>query len=851
MIFARNALDSRPTWQPTAQPVRLQRIATPSLLLGALYGAALSLLALGCGEELADPIREEAPVEVEEDRPPAAPQEMTDIRPPSFAGVGEVALVGLDLFQVSWEPATDDVSDPSAIVYKVYHIVEPYEELDDETPSLFTSEPGASSATLAHDSVPGRFYVRAVDEAGNTSPVTSGLLQRRSRPLLRGGDGTLAAKITQCADLEPGRALCVGEDGFIARWEFNHWEPLDLGGIVATLRIASTPSGLFVFTEVGHLFFFDEAGEPQLVDVTFPRRQPELPFRQFTADHLGLRYWLDAEGRVFVGAGREFVPMSRPLALPGVECRRLQGLTFSSVAAFAACTEGVAYSANSQQPRFTWLSLTPNASFEVSRGFRGVLAENDTEGLLYDETGIRRVGVGGWTPVLLVDWNVPGVHPMDVPEDPPPISYVSQVFRHGDVLRAATDLGLLEYVGAAWELVENTEGELAGLVGPAAHDESAGDTLIYSDGAVGRLRGSRRSWLIEQHLQGFSSGWKGSGEQVYAVRNAGDRSGIYQHVAGEWERVFELLPDGTVGTTGGGDAILAFGQGDDGIGMIWAADGGTWDEVQWLYEPTPEPVDEDEEEEEDAEEEDAEEDGFVFDEVQPPAPLSGVPFEDALAGSPAPTPFVHVDVVDDGRGVGVTRDQVWWRMNGGWRLVHQSDARILAGFVDAGESWVIVTEAGNIRCWRDQCDDAGVPQVEGGPDSVRTVLVDDGGWVVVDVDGRLHRFAPAAGEAPEGSIEPSFETPAGTWETAGSIGRYGDNVSSYHRTGETEVLLTNAGEVLERIDDQWVLQADDPSLLAVLPLGDSWGVLSPGGLFRLGVVRTVVRELEEEEMAEP
>jgi hypothetical protein len=114
----------------------------------------------------------------------------------------------------------------------------------------------------------------------------------------------------------------------------------------------------------------------------------------------------------------------------------------------------------------------------------------------------------------------------------------------------------------------------------------------------------------------------------------------------------------------------------------------------------------------------------------------------------------------------------------------------------------------------------------------------------------MHRFVPAAGDAPTGSTEPSFEPPVGAWELAGSLGRYRDNVASYHRSGEIEVLLTDAGEIFEKVNDEWVLQADDSSLLAVLPLGDSWGVLSSGGLFRLGVVRPVVREPDEEEPAE-
>lgn len=799
-------------------------------------GICLAFVLVACSDDVAE-TSETAEVEQPAEAAPAPsdPVEMEDIRPPEFAGVQQVELLGLDLFRISWEPASDDKSDPSEIHYKIYHIVEPYEELTEETPSLFVTDPGATSATLAHDSAPGRFYVRAVDVAGNHSPPTSGLLQRRSRPLVRASDGTLAARITQCAQLEPGRALCVGEDGYIARWEFNHWEPLDLGGIVATLRIASTPSGLFVFTELGHLFGFDEEGEPRLVDVSFPRRQPELPFRQFTADHLGLQYWLDAEGRVYVGADREFVPMSRPLALPGEDCRRLQGLTFSATAAFAACLEGNAYSANPLNPRFTWLSLTPNADFQIDHGFRGVVAANDTEGLLYDETGIRRVGVGGWTPILLVDWHVPGVHPMDIPEDAPPIGYISQVFRRDGTLHAATDLGLLRYVEASWELTDNTDGALAGLVASGPHELNAHETLIYADGGVGSLGRRGRDWLVERDLTGFETAWRTFDDQTLAVL----RDGEVFAWRDAWQEVADAMPDGTVSGVAGGvdDALFAYGADPQGVGAIWRLNDAAWRSADWLYEPASEREDEDD---------GADDGGFVFEDVLPPEPMTGVPAEDALPGVPSPALFRHLDIRPDGRALAVTADQVWWRMSDGWRLVHVSASPIHAGFVDAGETWVILTESGSRRCWRDQCG-ASVPQVTGGPSAVQSVIVDGGGWVIVDTDQRVHRFVPAQMPPGEPLVEPAFESPTGSWELVRTLGRRAGGLSSYEHTTAGEVLLTDAGELYERQEADWVLQAEGDDLIAVMPVGEAWGVLTPDGLFQLGTARAAIREVVPDE----
>jgi hypothetical protein len=341
--------------------------------------------------------------------------------------------------------------------------------------------------------------------------------------------------------------------------------------------------------------------------------------------------------------------------------------------------------------------------------------------------------------------------------------------------------------------------------------------------------------LVERDLTGFGQGWKTFDDTVVASRPGRD----FLSWDGGWREESDETPDGTiVGLAGSLEgSLFVYGFNEDGVGAIWQFDAGRWVSADWLYEPAPELV-------EDAGAGDEMVDELVFEDAAAPSPMVGVVAEAAIPGVPLPSEIRHLDVRPDGRAVAVSADQVWWRMDAGWRLVHRSDAPILAGFVDAGETWVIVTEAGLQRCWRDQCEEAGVPSPAGGPDSVEALVVDGGGWAVVDTAGHLHQFVPAEIASSEVLTEPAIETPVGSWQQSGSVGRYASRITSYHRRGEVEIFLTDSGELFEREGEDWVLQAESLSLLGVLPVADSWGVLTERGLFQLGSVRPVVREIE-------
>lgn len=89
----------------------------------------------------------------------------SDVTPPTFDGPDDVEEQAAGC-SVSWEPAQDDVSAPSAIVYEVFVLAEGG-QLDLTMPALVTA-PGATSAQLALAA--GQDYdivVLARDEAGN------------------------------------------------------------------------------------------------------------------------------------------------------------------------------------------------------------------------------------------------------------------------------------------------------------------------------------------------------------------------------------------------------------------------------------------------------------------------------------------------------------------------------------------------------------------------------------------------------------------------------------------------------------------------------------------------------------
>lgn len=804
-----------------------------------LRGAPLAVLAaaaaiVACGRSGGDDATEQPEAEAPSERaePPETPV-IDDIRPPDFDGIDAVELVGLEYFRVSWSAAVDDVTPQQDIRYRIYHIVEPYRELADNAAPIFTSEPGATEAFFANDAATGRFYVRAVDAAGNASPITVGLLQRPQRPMLRASDGTLAARISECTQTGPDTAICVGEEGFAARWTGTTWESLDLG-VLAPIRIADTLSGVFLYTRLGHLFELDPDGSAHLIDLSFSGRDPALPFRQFTADGVGLRYWVDAEGRVFIGADREFVVMNRPLALPGEECRRLRALAFAAGGNFALCEDGAVFSADPADPGASWLSLTPNAQFELVGGLRGVISDDDTEGVMFDDTGVRRVGVGGWTPYLLTDWRQPGIHPMDVPEDPIPIRDIGQVVRFGERLYAATDLGLLVYDDARWTPVEGAEGAVAGFVAP--RDEAGEWTLFYEDGAAARVRRRSRDWIIPTRLSDFAQGAMTRGGDALA-RTAGRDPSWHVWRDRRWNRTFAEAPAGaSVAGFAGAVAgrLLAYGTNPDGTGAIWNPNE-RWAPARWLYAPPPEPTR--------ASDAILVEDPTVFFAPEPPPPLTGVAAEQLRGAAPAPPPepITDLDVHADGRAVAVGTHQVWWRLERGWRLLTTRPETLLGAFVDAGETYVLVTTDGVIRCWRDECGEL-VPQPQGGPTRPTRVVVGSAGATVVDAAGGVWSWSPADGTGVEQMVDPAVETRVGTWVAGPDIGRFAATVQRVVYGDGYAALLDADGAVHERVAERWVLQSEDVRPLALLAVDGTWAILTGRGLFRLGDVRPARRE---------
>lgn len=91
----------------------------------------------------------------------------TDSQPPVFAGLSQAMVLDDGDVELTWEPATDDVTRPSRIVYAIYAASR--EGGHDFTKPFGYTPAGATGAVL-HGLVPSQdFYwvVRAVDEAGN------------------------------------------------------------------------------------------------------------------------------------------------------------------------------------------------------------------------------------------------------------------------------------------------------------------------------------------------------------------------------------------------------------------------------------------------------------------------------------------------------------------------------------------------------------------------------------------------------------------------------------------------------------------------------------------------------------
>ncbi|MFT6628194.1 MAG: hypothetical protein ACJA1R_001455, partial [Flavobacteriales bacterium] len=665
-----------------------------------------------------------------------------DMTPPEFTGVERVSLTAYEYYELSWLAATDDVSESSAIVYEVYHLVEPYEELTDDNSPILVTEPGATEAAFSNEAEAGRYYVRAIDEAGNRSAVTSGLAQRSRPPWVRTTTGTVVADIHACVDAGELGLLCAGEEGYAARWDDEQWHRIRTG-TTATLRVAQTLGGSFLYSELGHLIEVTEEG-PEQIDVRFDNGEPQLPFRQFTADNIGLRYWIDNIGQTFVGSDVEFHRMQTPLALPNNDCRALRGLAFSEAGSFAFCEDGATFSVPTGQAGRTWRSLTPRSDFPLRGGLHALFSEGDAVATLVDDIGIRRVSVGGWKPILLTEYPE-STHPLDRQTDLPETDRIAAALRvDEDEFLLASDIGViaLEHDDDEWEweVLSDTEGVAVGL------QANRGDlVVIYADGSVAEIDRDR-DWLVAPSLDGFIETSVDADGNLWAL-TAGSRPGVYRWQDEGWQREAATPRSSRslafAGIAVAGDDAIVFGAAN-GAGEVWSLDGRGWDYGDKLALVPPDEANPE-------------------DEPAPPSRIEGGDIEDILDREIDIEPFVHGDIDEDGRAVVIGEHQVWWRNRDDWVLLTVRPGALSAVTLDAGETYVLIEDGAAVRCWRDRCGGDVRPSTFA-PNGVVDTWQNTAGLVAMLADRSIVALIPAV--APENSedlLNPWSELTPGTW----------------------------------------------------------------------------------------
>jgi hypothetical protein len=107
-------------------------------------------------------------------------QAMDDDTPPTFAGLqsaftcipGPIRLNGKTSYHLTWEPATDNVTPSSEIVYKIYQATTSRGE--NFSKATYTTKPGVTSFNTPRLSEVTTLYfvVRARDRAGNEDSNT-------------------------------------------------------------------------------------------------------------------------------------------------------------------------------------------------------------------------------------------------------------------------------------------------------------------------------------------------------------------------------------------------------------------------------------------------------------------------------------------------------------------------------------------------------------------------------------------------------------------------------------------------------------------------------------------------------
>lgn len=803
-----------------------------NLRLAMLAGA---LLAAACaGDEAPAPLvtpATQAPV-------PAAGGPSIDLDPPVFSGVQRVALLGEGMLRVSWEPARDTRTAAGNLRYHVYHVPELFIELDEITQPLFTTEPGATSVVV-DAFLPGRIFVRAVDEAGLLSSLGGTLYQRVERPIVSARDGRPVTTILGCATLGPGRAVCAGEDGFAAHWDRDHWTPLDVPAGV-NWRVEPTTDGAFLYSDIGHLYRLGTDDSLTSLDVRFDIA-PQLPIRRFTSGPLGLLWWIDSTGTVYVGVPGDFRRMEHPLTLPASEgCARLQTLAFSANSGFAICEDGTVFSARFDQAELRWSSLTVNTPFPMDSAATGVFASDDTSAIFYGPAGIHRVGVGGWTPIVTAGQPLSTLNP----NSPVPTQF-PQVEASGVVITAATDVGLLQGPDGFFELIAGTELPLAGFTLPSPLESQSGIRIVTTDGSVAWVDNGRRNWEVAPRLLGFVAGATMPDGTLLAATS----TSVYRLSGDDWQEIAPLPVSGDgqfslhfVAPDNAGGGLLAGANSEDGglflrqIGSGWSAeplavrdvDGEraalerlqesiARDHARTLAAMDPPPV------------------------PAPPAPIP--PLQPLLARSarsgelgPLAQP-VDVDTAPDGRGVMVTEHAVWWRLSGGsWVRLLERAGHIDAVALDAGPSYILVEDGQPFRCVRDVCDE-GIPDAAGAPMGVRAVWRDADGLLAMLGDAAVVRFIPS--EAGDGPWQDLASVPAGRWEQVLAapearlpngriLGRWSQNGS--------DLMWLDDGSVFELKEGQWIRQGQIDGGLALWINESGWGILGRNGLLTLAPV---------------
>jgi len=838
--------------QPTAADA--VRVRAPLGWALACLVAVAATGTAGCGDRGGDPTTgptgPTAPIAVDDHDGPDLPDR--DVFPPRFDGVQRVELLGQGVYRLAWDPAEDDVSPGDTIAYQVLHIVEPWRSPSRDDTPLTSSLPGFDTIDVAIDGPTGRFYVRAVDQAGNASPWGEGLEQRSTRPWVTVPDGDPVARVDDCAPLEPGRVLCVGEDGFVARWDRDHWSQLNaVDGV--RLRLHPGPNDLWVWSPWGHLYRAPLSGELEPTPQAFDGGEPDTPLRQFAADHVGLHWWVGATGQTWIGGGGRFLPMTSPLALPDLTaCPGLTGVAFGETAAFATCTGGAVYSVGLGEPGLRWLSLTTTTTFEIDAGLRRVVADGDGGARFVFHDAIRTVSVGGWRDELAAGDTVPGAPAgRNVP------TRFRDIVRTDFALWAASDIGLLSRVDGAWRMVPGTSGDIAGVVPPTPIEPRGVNTLIHADGSVSRVERGRRTWIVEPPVSGFFAARPIEGG-VLALRRGSDQ-GVWIHDGTSWTRLTAALPapleasgvPTAMAASPDGERVVVATVDDGGVPTLWTRTGATFIAQPWRAIPPPPPEPETPEVPEAPAEPEAPELGPDGEPLPPPPPpaLAGVLLDDLdpeVAPVPTPEPIRAIAVDDAGRMVAASEHQVWWRISDGWLLVHAFDVELFDVGLDAGESWVARTDADLRRCWRDRCD-AEVDNAGWPPTDVVASWHDADGWHVLDERGALHRFTP-------GEIDPELEdrprldqTPAGEWTEIAPAPRDlpAGTLTRRIRAGEVDVFVTDDGGLHTLVDAVWTRQATEPDAASWLAVGDRWAIVTDAGLVTAGDVPSVVRTADE------